>query len=325
MTDILTWVIVLLLFMNGILLVIQIWVSGSGAQHTEKAVREQLNVGRQESAKNARELREQVSAVDSMVKIVGEMGTQRSTELEVVTKQLKDMSDTYQSRIDSLRETVDSQLKQLQEGSETRLDEMFKTVDEKLQGTLEMNLSESFDQVSDRLEAVQRGLSEMQGLASGVGDLKKMLTNVRARGTWGEIQLDALLEQIMTPDQYDKDVQTKDESVDVVEYAIRLPGGNNKKDSFVWLPIDSKFPQEDYVQFQMAADAADANGVQTATAALVNAARNTAQVIRDKYINPPKTTDFAIMFLPMEGLYAEIFRQPGLIEDLQRTYRVVAH
>jgi DNA recombination protein RmuC len=323
MIDIITWLIVALLFMNGILLVVQIWLSGSGAKNTEKAVREQLDAGRQESAESVRELREQVSAVDSMVKIVGEMGDQRSSEFETVTSQLKDMSDTYQSRVDTLRQTFDSQLKQLQKGSETKLEEMFKAVDENLHNTLEANLSESFDAVYDRLEAVQRGLGDMHGLATGVGDLKKMLTNVRARGTWGEIQLEALLEQILTPDQYDSNVQIKDETPDAVEYAIRLPGGNNQKDSFVWLPIDSKFPQEDYVRFQLAVDTVDAAGVQTATAALVNSARNTAQEIRDKYINPPKTTDFAIMFLPMEGLYAEIFRQPGLIEDLQRTYRVV--
>ncbi len=325
MTDILTWLIFLLLFTNGILLVIQIWLSGSGADKTEKIVREQFNVGRQESAKNTRELREQVSSVDSMVKIVGEMGSQRSSELESVTNQLKGMSDKYQSHIDTLRETVNSQLNQLQEGNETKLEEMVSSIDEKLHSTLEMNLSESFDLVCDRLEAVQRGIGDMQGLATGVGDLKKMLTNtnVRARGTWGEIQLDALLEQILTPDQYDSNVQMKDGSPDAVEYAIRLPGGNNQKDSFVWLPIDSKFPREDYIRFQVAVDAADATGVQTATAALVNTARNTAQEIRDKYINPPKTTDFAIMFLPMEGLYAEIFRQPGLIEDLQRNYRIV--
>ncbi len=323
MTEMLTWLIFLLLFTNGILLVIQIWLSGSGTQNTEKIVREQFNVGRQESAKNVRELREQVSSVDSMVKIVGEMGSQRSSELDSVTNQLKGMSDTYQTHIDTLRETVDSQLKHLQEGNETKLEEMVRSVDEKLHSTLEMNLSESFDMVCDRLEAVQRGIGDMQGLATGVGDLKKMLTNVRARGTWGEVQLDALLEQILTPDQYDSNVQIKDGSPDTVEYAVRLPGGNNQKDSFVWLPIDSKFPQEDYIRFQVAADAADATGVQTASAALVNAARNTAQEIRDKYINPPKTTDFAIMFLPMEGLYAEIFRQPGLIEDLQRNYRIV--
>jgi DNA recombination protein RmuC len=203
MTEMLTWLIFLLLFTNGILLVIQIWLSGSGTQNTEKIVREQFNVGRQESAKNVRELREQVSSVDSMVKIVGEMGSQRSSELDSVTNQLKGMSDTYQAHIDTLRETVDSQLKQLQEGNETKLEEMVRSVDEKLHSTVEMNLSESFDMVCDRLEAVQRGIGDMQGLATGVGDLKKMLTNVRARGTWGEVQLDALLEQILTPDQYD--------------------------------------------------------------------------------------------------------------------------
>ena len=156
-----------------------------------------------------------------------------------------------------------------------------------------------------------------------MGDLKRMLTNVKARGTWGEAQLSALLEQVLTPDQYGKNVNIKDGSQESVEYAIRLPGGDDEPESCVWMPIDSKFPQEDYLRLVESADAADADGVQKATAALIRSIHNSAKEIRDKYIDPPKTTDFAIMFLPTEGLYAEVLRQPGQVEKIQQDYRIV--
>jgi len=201
---------------------------------------------------------------------------------------------------------------------------MRQVVDEKLQNTLEKRLAESFKIVSERLEAVQRGLGEMQNLATGVGDLKRMLTNVKARGTWGEVQLGALLEQILTPDQYARNVQTREGSRETVEYAIRLPGaGNDSRAAVCWLPIDSKFPQEDYLRLVSAADAADLDAVEKATSALTRAVRSSAKEIAEKYLDPPGTTDFAIMFLPTEGLYAEILRQPGLMEKLQQTSRVV--
>jgi DNA recombination protein RmuC len=196
-------------------------------------------------------------------------------------------------------------------------------VDEKLQGTLEKRLGESFKLVSERLEAVQQGLGEMRNLATGVGDLKKVLTNVKSRGTWGEVQLGALLEQILTPEQYDRNVQTKSGSSEVVEFAIRLPGPEDDKDSQVWLPIDAKFPQEDYLRLVEASEAGDAAAVTQAVAALVRSVQNSAKDISSKYLNPPKTTDFAILFLPTEGLYAEALRQPGLMEKLQNDYRIV--
>jgi DNA recombination protein RmuC len=329
MTETLTWLIVLLLVTNAVLLVIQLLrLPGRAWNASEKAIREEFRVGREESSKAARELREEVAAslkstADTIVRTIGEMGTQQKSQLEAVTTQLKELMDMNQSRIEKLRETVDAHLGQLQESNEKRLDEMRKTVDEKLHGTLEKRLGESFKIVSERLEAVQRGLGEMQNLATGVGDLKRVLTNVKARGTWAEIQLGAILEQILTPDQYDKNVQTKEESREIVEYAIRLPGPNNEPDTCVWMPIDSKFPQEDYIRLLDAADSADADAVQKSTAALVRAVRGSAKDIRDKYLNPPKTTDFALMFLPTEGLYAEVLRQPGLIENLQQNYRVV--
>ena len=182
----------------------------------------------------------------------------------------------------------------------------------KLQSTLEKRLGESFKIVSERLEAVQRGLGEMQNLATGVGDLKRVLTNVKARGTWGEVQLGAILEQMLTPDQYDRNVRVRPSSGEVVEYAIRLPGAGAEEN--MWLPIDSKFPQEDYQRLVSATDSADSDAVEQSLKALTRAIENSAKNISEKYIAPPATTDFAIMFLPTEGLYAEILRQPGLVE-----------
>jgi DNA recombination protein RmuC len=196
-------------------------------------------------------------------------------------------------------------------------------VDEKLQSALEKRLTESFNLVSERLEAVQRGLGEMQDLANGVGDLKRVLTNVKARGTWGEVQLGALLEQVLTPDQYDRNVKTSETSDEMVEFAVKLPGPEEDPDSPVWLPIDAKFPQEDYLRLVDAARGADAEAVEEATASLVRSVVGSAKDIHEKYLNPPATTDFAIMFLPTEGLYAEVLRQPGLLEDIQLKHRVV--
>jgi DNA recombination protein RmuC len=294
----------------------------------EQAVREELRSGREESAKAAKDLREEVSvgqksSVDTMVKTISEMGKSQSDQLELVAKRIQELTRSNETRIEELRGTVDTRLKHLQESNEKKLDQMRETVDEKLQSTLEKRLGESFKLVSERLEAVQRGLGEMQNLATGVGDLKRVLTNVKARGTWGEVQLGAILEQVLTPDQYEKNVRTKEESQESVEYAIRLPGSDGDPESLVWLPIDSKFPQEDYLRLVEAADVADVDAVQKATASLVRAIHNSAKDIRDKYLNPPKTTDFAIMFLPTEGLYSEVLRQSGQVEKIQQTYRIV--
>jgi DNA recombination protein RmuC len=198
---------------------------------------------------------------------------------------------------------------------------MRKTVDEKLHQTLEKRLGESFKLVSDRLEAVHKGLGEMQTLAAGVGDLKKVLTNVKTRGTWGEVQLDNLLEQVLTAEQYAKNVETKPGSNARVEFALRLPGGSNGQP--VWLPIDAKFPREDYERLLEAQDRADAVGAETAAKALENRILLEARTIREKYIEPPHTTDFGMLFLPTEGLYAEVLRRPGLTDTLQRESRVV--
>ena len=197
---------------------------------------------------------------------------------------------------------------------------MRKTVDEKLHETLEKRLGERFEIVSKRLEDVARGLGEMQQLATGVGDLKSLLTNVKSRGTWGEYQLGAILEQIFTPDQYATNVRVNPKSSEVVEYAIRLPGRNDTAP--VWLPIDAKFPKEDYERVQAAAEVSDKEALEAGLKALERRIRDSAKDIRDKYLFPPFTTDFGILFLPTEGLYAEVLRRPGLVDDLQRLYRV---
>lgn len=189
--------------------------------------------------------------------------------------------------------------------------------------TLEKRLGDSFKIVSDRLEAVHKGLGEMKNLATGVGDLKRVLTNVKVRGTWAEVQLGAILEQILNPNQYEKNVRVKPESAERVEYAIRLPGPIDAPDVCVWLPVDSKFPQEDYLRLQEATERADQESIQSATEALARTVRLAAKDIHDKYVSPPQTTDFGIMFLATEGLYAEVLRQPALVGDLQKKYRVV--
>jgi len=263
------------------------------------------------------------STSDTLSKALEGMGKAQQTQLEGMTKQLKELTDSNQGALDRIRTTFDSRVKELQEGNEKKLDEMRKTVDEKLHETLEKRLGESFKLVSDRLEAVHKGLGEMQNLATGVGDLKRVLTNVKTRGTWAEVQLGAILEQILTPAQYEKNVRVKGDSSETVEYAVRLPGPKSDPDSRVWLPIDSKFPQEDYLRVQEAAERGDPEGVQKATDALARTVRTAAKDVHDKYVNPPNTTDFGIIFLATEGLYAEVLRQPALVDDLLHRYRVV--
>ena len=221
--------------------------------------------------------------------------------------------------IEGLRATIDQRLQLIQDDNAKKLEQMRQTVDEKLQGTLEKRLGESFRLVSERLEQVHKGLGEMQSLATGVGDLKKVLTNVKARGTWGEVQLGALLEQVFAPDQYQRNVAVTGTN-ERVEYAVKLPGG---EDGPVWLPIDAKFPQEDYLRVADAAERADPIVLEAACRGLEITVRKCAKDIRDRYVLPPLTTDFAILFLPTEGLYAEVLRRPGLAESLQLEYRVM--
>lgn len=270
----------------------------------------------------------------ALVTLADRAGATQVERLDAVTKQLKGLAEgnqsaldrirsTFDTRVEDLRQSLDARVKEMQEGNERKLEEMRQTVDEKLQGTLEKRLGESFKFVSDRLEMVHKGLGEMQGLAAGVGDLKRIFSNVKVRGTWAEVQLGGILEQMLTLDQWDKNVCVKEGSAERVECAIRLPGSRDDRGRCMWLPIDSKFPTEDYARLQSAAEAGDPAAVQTATDALLRALKAAAKDIHDKYVNPPTTTDYAIMFLATEGLYAEALRQPQFVEEILQKYRTV--
>jgi len=254
---------------------------------------------------------------------LAKLSSEQKEQLESLAKNLTEFGDSNRSALDRIRDTFDERIKALQDGNEKKLDEMRKVVDEKLEETLGKRLGASFQLVSDRLETVHKGLGEMQVLATGVGDLKRVLTNVKARGTWAEVQLGGLLEEILTNRQYERNVQVKPDSNERVEFAIRFPGQNNDPATGYWLPIDSKFPQEDYLRIQQAADSGDTDALQSAVDALARTIKQSAKDISSKYICPPHTTDFAIMFLSTEGLHAEVLRQPALVDELQRTHRIV--
>lgn len=252
-----------------------------------------------------------------------EISNLQQNQLDNYAKQIMLLSQSNENRLDKMRETIETSLSRLQEDNSRKLDQMRATVDEKLSVTLEQRLGESFKLVSDRLEMVNRGLGEMQSLAVGVGDLKKVLSNVKTRGTWGEIQLGNILEQMLSPEQYDKNVAIKKGSSERVEFAIKLPGKGDSEEDYVWLPIDAKFPQEDYQRLIDCSEKGNSQGAEEAAKALELRIKACAKDIRDKYIDPPNSTDFAIMFLPIEGLYAEVLRRTGLCETLQQEYRVV--
>ncbi len=239
---------------------------------------------------------------------------------ESLNQQLAVVREASDQRLTEMRQMVEARLEAIQKDNGEKLEKMRQTVDEKLHATLEQRLGESFKLVSDKLEAVQRGLGEMQSLAADVGGLKRVLSNVKDRGGWGEVQLEALLEQILTKEQYAKNVNTRPGSKDVVEFAIRLPGPH--EGTQVWLPVDSKFPLEDYQRLRAAQELADAAGVEESAKAIEAQIKKEARAIRDKYVEPPHTTDFALLFLPTEGLYAEVLRRPGLADTLQREFRV---
>jgi len=258
---------------------------GEGQERAERAVREEIARSREESGRAAHLLRDEVGTT-----------------------------------LERLRQAVEGKLEQIRAENEAKLEQVRQTVDEKLQGVLEQRLGESFRLVSERLELVHRGLGEMQTLANGVGDLKKVLANVKVRGTWGEVQLGKLLEQVLAPEQFATNVVTNEFNGARVEFAIRLPGHDL---GTVWLPIDAKFPVEDYQRLVDAHEAGDLPGVEASSRQLEQRVRACAREICQKYLNPPQTTDFAIMFLPTEGLYAEVVRRAGLVEAIQREHRVV--
>ena len=295
---------------------------------SETRVKDEIARNREETTSSAKQAREELSRTlrdssDSLLRRMTENAGMQKDQLDSFSKQLSELTKRNEERLESMRKTLEHQLRILQEDNSRKLEQMRATVDEKLQSTLEKRLGESFRQVSERLEQVYRGLGEMRNLATGVGDLKKVLTNVKTRGTWGEIQLGNILEQILTPEQYAANVQTKKNSNERVEFAIRLPGQDSGKDQVVWMPIDAKFPQEDYQRLLDAQDEADKEAAEKSIRNLEMRIKAEAKEIKEKYIDPPNTTDFAIMFLPVEGLYAEVLRRPGLCDILQRDYRVV--
>ena len=269
----------------------------------------------QQSAEGIRTQNTQIDAFGQQLALL------QKTLSDTLVMQLQSVSESNARRMGEVRETLEKQLAQLQATNSAKLDEMRKTVDEKLQTTLETRLGESFKQVADRLEQVHKGLGEMQTLAQGVGDLKHLLTNVKTRGIFGEAQLSALLEQVFTVDQYAAQVVTQPGSKNAVDFAIKLPGRSDSGEP-LWLPIDAKFPNEDYERLLDAQQRADVLGAEAAGKALEMRIRLEAKSISDKYIAPPHTTDFAILFLPTEGLYAEVLRRPGLMESLSRDHRI---
>lgn len=297
-------------------------------ERTDRSLRDDLALGRREAGETLATLRTELQAAfgalgEALGGRVTQLATLQQQQLETFGRELKALIETTERKADDLRRAVDRQLAALREGNEQKLEQMRQTVDEKLQRTLEERLGESFRQVSERLEEVHRGLGEMRTLATGVGDLKRVLTNVKARGEWGEVQLGALLAQVLAPDQYATNVATREGSPDHVEFAVRLPGPEGRVDEVVWLPIDAKFPLEDYQRLAEAAERADAPGVEQAAKELEGRVKAFARELSTKYLEPPTTTDFAIMFLPTEGLYAEVLRRPGLADVLQREHRVV--
>jgi DNA recombination protein RmuC len=304
------------------------------SERSERELREQVQSTaqstRQELTGNFAQLQQMLAAqLESMrqaIMLQAQTGREEQASAlqrfgDTLNQTLATLTESNAQRMEAVRATLESKIKDLQTDNGTRLEEMRKTVDEKLHATLEQRLGESFKLVSDRLEKVHQGLGEMQKLAIGVGDLKRVLTNVKTRGTWGEVQLEMLLEQMLTPEQYAKNVETVPGTGERVEFAIKLPGTDNGQTP-VWMPIDAKFPREQYERLAEAADRADADGVAVAGRELERAVRLEAKKIAEKYLSPPLTTDFAILFLPTEGLYAEVMRRPGLSDELQRVNRV---
>lgn len=302
--------IVLLGIINiaGIGYVISLLSKKGSKGSSDTALREEFALSRREFGEANKDLRQEVTGGITQTR-------------ESLDKRLEQLRDKNDEKLEQIRKTVEGRLESLQKDNADKLEKMRATVDEKLQSTLEKRLGQSFKLVSDRLEQVQRGLGEMQGLASDVSDFKRVLTNVKTRGTWGEVQLENLLEQVFIRDHYEKQVMVSPGSRDAVDFAIKLPDKSSKA-GFIYLPIDAKFPIEDYQRLVAAQEKGDASEAETAHKALVNRIKLEAKSIKEKYIMPPQTTDFAVLYVPTEGLYAEVLRTPGLFEQLQSTYRV---
>lgn len=303
------------------------------AERSERVLREEMARSRQEAALLSRQGREETGNAlrgfgDSLQASMTNIARLQKDQLETFAGFLRRLTESNEMRIAGLREAIEAKLQEMQAENGRQLEKMRATVEEKLQGTLEKRLGESFRQVSERLEQVHKGLGEMQALATGVGDLKRVLSNVKTRGTWGEIQLGALLEQLLAPEQYEKNVRTNEHTGEAVEFAIRLPGREEEDGrGGVWLPIDAKFPTAAYERLVEAQEKCDRAGAEQASRQLCDTIKICARTICEKYLNPPATTDFGIMFLPSEGLYAEVIRMKNgtawLVESLQREFRVI--
>ncbi len=295
-------------FINILLLVYLIFIKKSSSDGMDGVARGEFAQNRKEFASANKELRQEINA--------GLVQSRDSLE-----KRLDQMRDKNDEKLESIRKTVETRLESLQKDNAEKLEKMRSTVDEKLQSTLEKRLSQSFKVVSERLEMVHKGLGEMQNLATDVSDFKRVLTNVKTRGTWGEVQLENLLEQVFIKDHYEKQVRVNPKSSEVVDFAIKLPD-KSSANGFIYLPIDSKFPLEDYQRLVVAQEKGDAVLAAAAQKAMVARVKIEAKSIKNKYIAPPKTTDFAVLYVPTEGMFAEILREPGLFEMLQSEYRV---
>ena len=303
---ILNTILCLLLLGNLVLLILVYRAVKSQPKHIGQ---DDLDTLQEEVSKSGQEIRSEIRA------------TQDSTTKTLVVN-IGELSKTLTTQLEGARTAFSESFQGLQQSNENKLDQIRQTVDEQLQTTLERRLTESFNIVSERLEAVQHGLGTMQNLASEVGNLQRVLTNVSTRGAWGEVQLGVILEQILTSDQYSLNVQPHT-GAERVEYAVRLPGNDDNPNTHIWLPIDSKFPTADYQRLVEATEIADKEAEKSATQSLIRRVRAQARDISEKYVSPPQTTDFAIMFLPTEGLNAEVLRQPGLVEELLQTHRIV--
>jgi len=289
-------------------------------ERLERELRAELVQARKESAHGAQTARDELAA--NLNRFTQTLQNQVASAAGTQNERLASLTQSNEQRLEAVRATIEQRLELLRADNTQKLEQMRATVDEKLHATLEQRLGESFKLVSDRLEQVHKGLGEMQSLASGVGDLKKVMTNVKSRGGWGEVQLGALLEEMLSPGQYAKNVATRSRSMERVEYAIKFPGRGDDGTP-CWLPIDAKFPLEDYRRLQDAIERADVGAVEASRRALEDFFKTEARKIRDKYIEPPLTTDFAILFIPTESLYAEAISRPGLAEILQRDFRVM--
>jgi len=292
-----------------------------------KSSGEKLDRVRLESTTAAKELREEViltltNIIETAKTTMTDLGHLQKSLLADMSAAIEKLADSNQEKLEAARILLEAKLQTIQAENSKQLELMRQTVDEKLQGTLERRLGDSFKLVSERLELVHQGLGEMQALANGVGDLKKVLSNIKTRGVWGEVQLGMLLEQVLCPEQFEANVSLKD-NAERVEYAVKLPGQNPEAKETVWLPIDAKFPLEDYQRLLEAQEKGDAPAVEAAGKQMENRMKMCAKDICRKYLNPPKTTDFGILFLPIEGLFAEVVRRTGLVETLQRDFRVV--